>query len=454
MSKIYDLTVSYRLGRLYVNFAFKRFYSKFIVLGKKNIPEKGPVVFGPNHLNALMDALVILASTPHKLSNVFIARGDIFKKGFFSKALRFLKILPAFRMRDGYGNLGKNDATFDEAREVLEEKNALCIMPEGNQGDQRKLRPFVKGIFRIALTAQEQIGDNEEVKLIPVGIDYSDRIHFGAELIVNYGEPISISEYMPLYKENPAIAINQLRSRLHDALHRQSVDLATEKHYDCFETAMEVANTEVSKKLYNKNDTVSRFYARQKIAEQLVELEANAAEKVEKLDTVCAEYKKLKAQAKLTEATLEKPLNFFSFLLQTMLLLITLPVFITGFVLNMFPFLLPGIIRKKMGVKYDGFFSSFDFVLGAIIMFPIFYLLQTILFAIFAPTPWWVIPIFAVSQYIIGKWAFCWAKYANKYANKIRYTWLKTTNRQLIEKILQLRQEIISVFNYNNSLQK
>ena len=80
----------------------------------------------------------------------------LFKKGFFAKALRFLKILPAFRIRDGYENLGQNDATFEAAREVLEQHNALCVMPEGNQGDQRKLRPFAKGIFRIAFTAQEQ----------------------------------------------------------------------------------------------------------------------------------------------------------------------------------------------------------------------------------------------------------------------------------------------------------
>ena len=442
MSKIYDLTISYRLLRRYINFAFGRFYSKVIVLGKENIPAEGPVIFGPNHQNALMDALLLLKTTPWKLSNTFIARGDIFKKGFLTKVLRYLKILPAFRMRDGFENLGKNDTTFEEAREVLETKNALCIMPEGNQGNQRKLQLLVKGIFRIAFPAQEIIGDKEDIKLIPVGIDYSDRARFGQEVIVNYGSPISVNEYMPLYKENPVLGINQLRNKLREGMHAQMVDLATEKHYDCFETAMEISNSKVSKLLYNKNDSISRFYTRQQIAEYLIKMEAEAPEKTTKLDGICAEYRKLKTETKLTVATLENPLNFVSFLFQSILLLVTLPVFVLGFVLNMFPFLLPGIIRKKMGIKYDGFFSSFDFVLGALFTFPIFYLIQTILFAIFVATTWWMVPIFAVSQYLFGEMAVFWAKPAKKYANKVRYIWLKMTNRKIIEKIQQLRENI------------
>jgi len=442
MSKIYDLTISYRLARRYVNFAFRRFYSNFVVLGEENIPNQGPIIFAPNHQNALMDALLILKSTPYKLSTTFIARGDIFKKGFLSKALRYLKILPAFRIRDGYENLGKNDATFDEAREVLEANNALCIMPEGNQGNQRKLQALVKGIFRIAFAAQEEIGNKKDIKLIPVGIDYSDRTRFGEDLIVYYGSPISVSEYTVLYKENQAMAINQLREKLREGMRSQMVDLATETNYNCFETAIEVSNSKAAKQLYGKNDLASRFYARQKIADHLIKMEAEEPEKVELLDKICNKYKKLIAETKLTTATLEKPLNFFSFIFQSLLLLISLPVFIIGFILNMFPFFLPCFIRKKMGIKFDGFFSSFDFVLGAIITFPVFYLIQTILFAIFSPTPWWTVFIFSISQYIVGKLAFYWFKSAKRYANKIHYAWLNISNQKIIREIQENRKRI------------
>lgn len=445
MSKIYDLTLSYRLGRRYVNPVFKRFYSKFIVLGKENIPERGPVIFAPNHLNALMDALVILASTPYKLSNTFVARSDIFKKGLFAKVLRFLKILPAFRIRDGYENLGKNDATFDEAREVLEQHNALCVMPEGNQGDQRKLRSFAKGIFRIAFTAQEKTGDKESIKIIPVGIDYSDRRHFGAEVIANYGTPLIVNDYMPLYKENPAIAINTLRADLKSALHKQTVDLATEKYYDAFLTAVYATDRTIAKTQFGKSDAASCFRVRQQTAERLIALETNTPEKAEQLNEICNEYRTLKKHLRLTEETLQQPANAFLFILQSLWLLLTVPVFVCGFVLNMFPFLLPSFIRKKMGVKYDGFFSSFDFVLGGIITFPIFYLLQTILFAILSPTPWWSVLLFIPAQYLLGKWAFKWYTMAGKHINRIRYQILKKNRKQQTRHINELRAQILSI---------
>ncbi len=444
MSKIYELTPSYRIGRRYVNPTFRSFYSKFIVLGKENIPERGPVIFAPNHQNALMDALVVLASTPYRLSNTFVARSDIFKKGFFAKALRFLKILPAFRIRDGYENLGKNDATFEAAREVLEQHNALCIMPEGNQGDQRKLRPFAKGIFRIAFTAQEQIGEGETIRIIPVGIDYSNRERFGEVVIADYGRPLRVSDYMPLYRENPAVAINRLRVDLKAALHRQVVDLATEQHYEAFETALYVSDRWLAKAQYGAADPASCFRVRREVAERLVAMEADVPEQAEQLAGQCMEYKRLRERYGLQEAALERPGNMFALLLQGVGLLALSPVFVCGFVLNMFPFFLPPFIRKKMGVKYNGFFSSFDYVLGAVFLFPLFYLLQTVLYAVLTPLPWWTLFIFAPAQYLLGKWAFRWYKAAGLWANRLRYAWLRTTRRADMTRLTKLRREIQS----------
>jgi len=80
MSNIYDFTRSYSLVRRYVLFTFKRFYGEYIVNGRENIPEKGPVIFASNHLNALMDALAVISTLPHKVPIVYLARADYFKK--------------------------------------------------------------------------------------------------------------------------------------------------------------------------------------------------------------------------------------------------------------------------------------------------------------------------------------------------------------------------------------
>ena len=112
---------------------FKQFYGEYIVLGKENIPNEGPVIFAPNHLNALMDALAIHSISPDHYATVFLARSDMFKKKVVANLLTFAKIMPAFRIRDGIENLGKNAEIFDRCVEVLETNNAMGIMPEGNQ---------------------------------------------------------------------------------------------------------------------------------------------------------------------------------------------------------------------------------------------------------------------------------------------------------------------------------
>lgn len=443
MAKIYELSTSYVLVRSYVTFTFRNFYSKFIVVNKENIPQQGPAILGPNHLNALMDALALLSSLRIKQSIVYLARADVFGSELARKGLRFVKILPAFRMRDGIENLGKNNETFDMAQETLVKKNLLGIMPEGAQGKERKLRPLAKGIFRIAFSTQEKLGDSDSVKLIPVGLDYSDWVDFGGELIINYGTPIDMSEYMELYQENQAVATNRVRDRYYDELHSRTVDMATDKYYKCFETAVEVCNTGSAKTLYSSNDTISRFYARQKLSNHLVEIEKEKPETIEELDKTCEEYRKLRKKTKLKTETLEKPAGFGKKLLHTLLLLVTLPVFVSGFLLNVLPFFLPPFIRKQMKVKDKGFFSSFDYFLGALITFPLFYIIQTALLAIFMPLPWWIFPLYIPMTYWLGKLAFKWYKSCRKLLQQYRYGFLKIKNKSKIKKLQELREKII-----------
>ena len=107
MSNIYDFPFSAKLLRKYVSFAFKRFYGEYIVVGRENIPINAPIIFAPNHIDALMDAVAVHSITPKNLPLVFLARSDIFNNRWTAKLLRYLNMMPAFRMRDGMENLGK-----------------------------------------------------------------------------------------------------------------------------------------------------------------------------------------------------------------------------------------------------------------------------------------------------------------------------------------------------------
>ena len=60
--KIQDPDLLYSCLLVYVNWNTRRAYRRFEVHGKENLPKDGPIIFGVNHSNTLMDALVLLSS--------------------------------------------------------------------------------------------------------------------------------------------------------------------------------------------------------------------------------------------------------------------------------------------------------------------------------------------------------------------------------------------------------
>jgi len=102
----------YNLLKKYVCFTLtKVFYRRFSVTFDEPLPKNTPVIFAANHQNALIDALIILCSTPRQ--PVFFARADMFKKNWVKKGLHFLRIAPLFRIRDGIKSLSQNSQSFD-----------------------------------------------------------------------------------------------------------------------------------------------------------------------------------------------------------------------------------------------------------------------------------------------------------------------------------------------------
>lgn len=446
MSKIYDFTFSYSLTKRYVNFAFKQFYSHFIVVGKKNIPLSSPVIFAPNHVNALMDALAILASAPHHLSIVFLARADLFNNKIIARVLRFTKIMPAFRMRDGIENLGKNNEIFDRCVEVLDHQKPLGIMPEGNQGDQKKIRPLVKGIFRIAFAAQQKYGHQPGVKIIPVGIDYTDSLKFGKPIILQFGKPIEVADYMEQHLDNAPLATNAIREKLKQELSNLTLDIQTKEYYAEYQTIIEVVVHDMLQNEPKISDTYLLFIKQNEVAKKIAKIEKSDTEKMKILSELSKEYRLTLDDLQLkTNVLTKKPASTRVLVFEGLGLLLTLPVFIIGFILNVLPFYIPVLLRKYvLKAKDVGFFSSLHFGIG-IITFPIFYVLQTFLFSITTGFSWWLCLFFFISQLYLGKIALAWYRKTRKLVAKFRYNILKNTSS--MKRLEVVREAVLKTFN-------
>ncbi len=201
------------------------------------MPKDKPVLFLPNHQNALLDSLLIVIDCTRK--PFFLARSDVFENSVFRAVFKFFQMLPIYRIRDGRDALKNNQAVFESCTALLKNKEALLIFPEANHNLQRRVRPLSKGFTRILFATLEAHPDLD-IQMVPVGLNYKNMMAFPDKAAIHYGEPIAVKEYYnPLKVRESVAAIKELVSERMKKLttHIASVDTydEIEKQLDALE---------------------------------------------------------------------------------------------------------------------------------------------------------------------------------------------------------------------------
>ncbi len=191
MAKIWEKHKGYIPALKYVNLTTRTCFRSIRIEGAERIPQEGAVILAPNHCAALMDpllALVLFGGKPV----VFGARSDIFANPKVAKVLRWLRILPIARERNGLTEVAKNFDTFKEIIDCLDHEVPFCLYPEGTHNPEREMLPVKKGIFRIAKMAHDQLG--VPVRIVPVGVNYEYFFFGQGRVVIRVGEPMEIGE--------------------------------------------------------------------------------------------------------------------------------------------------------------------------------------------------------------------------------------------------------------------
>lgn len=363
-------SLGYFLLSIPVRIIYYLFFRRITIIDARRKPKGGRMILAPNHQNALIDALALVCT--NYFQTVFLARSDIFKNPVIARILTFLKISPVFRMRDGYDTLDNNSEVFDAASQILLRGGYIGIFPEGNHGGFRRLRPLVKGAFRIAFQTCQLNTSNHPIWIQPVGIDYLRYSKPGGKLVICYGNPIKINDYLPLYQQSPAEAINKLRKDFSDELKKQIIHISNESHYDfVLKIRLWLWDTPL-KKLIDTDDKIS-FRQTQNIITNL-DFEANEAQsEFLELETQSKTYQKIienEGIQPFSGLSLHSPV--FAVLQYFFWSLITFPIVSAEYVLHFMPKML--VLRLSKIPKDPQFISSF-MVVGALLAFPIYYLI-------------------------------------------------------------------------------
>ena len=173
------------LIKLYARFAIKIYCPRIVINKPELLNIDGPVLLAANHPNSFLDGMIL--TTLFRQPVYALARGDAFNHPLANKILRWLRQLPVYRTREGAENLSANYITFSACRKVFEKNGIVLIFSEAGCVNEWQLRPLKKGTARLAISSW-QSGIN--LKVIPVGINYSSFKKFGKTVHIYFGNTI------------------------------------------------------------------------------------------------------------------------------------------------------------------------------------------------------------------------------------------------------------------------
>ena len=148
--------------------------------GAENLPD-GPFILMSNH-QSNFDILSLIAYLPKRV--YWIAKKELFDIPVFGASMR----------RGGYIPLDRGDGrkalkSMDNAAAIIREGKSVVMFPEGTRSHDRRLLPFKRGGFLLAMKAG--------VPVVPATINGSGRINPGGRLELYSGD-ISITLHPPV----------------------------------------------------------------------------------------------------------------------------------------------------------------------------------------------------------------------------------------------------------------
>jgi 1-acyl-sn-glycerol-3-phosphate acyltransferase len=191
------------------------FFRRIDVVGIENIPARSPVIFAGNHPNALMDGWLLIAKC-ERWPLHFLANAKLWKYRMLVPLLSATGAVPVYR-REEYDGEVDNRQAFEKAHEIIEAGQCMGIFPEGVSHVESKLVKLKTGTARIALSVATR--GKVDVNIVPVGLNYIHRHRFRSQVLIEFGEPISIGEnWVRDYRKNEQETVRQLTEHLARAL--------------------------------------------------------------------------------------------------------------------------------------------------------------------------------------------------------------------------------------------
>jgi len=434
----------YHFLKTLVSVVLPVFYKRVQAKNLHYLKAKGPVIIAMNHPNAFADPIYLTyLAYPTRLN--YLARGDVFKPGFASYMLEKIGIIPIFRVRDGgKEGLKKNDESYLIVNKLLAKKGKIMVFAEGLCIQERRLRPLKKGVARMVFGAFEAIND-ENLMVIPVGVNYSQPDKFRSTLFYNIGEPILVKDFIEEYKVNVAKAQNRFLQHLEPRMKTLITHINdTENDVLVFQVE-ELMKRDLLKKqglCYKKLE--DDFKVLQEITEKVNTASEKQPELLQEIKPLLTHYfdalEKNGLKDWLVNPLFSNQITYLNLSFRVVLLFLGFPLYALGFMFNYIPLISSHLITLKM-IKNREFYSSFAVGIG-MLLFWINYSVLFFITAHYSPNPLW--PILICSVFIL---CGIFSLYYHPFVKKTKGLFRVLRNKSLNSQLKHQRENIVSLIN-------
>ena len=194
----------------------------------ERVPAAGPILFTSNHPNSLTDSFVIGSALPRKIN--FVATVALFRIKPVKWLLRQCGVIPINRVKDDPKAMHTVAETFEACFRVLEQGEAVGIFPEGITYDDEQLKPVKSGAARLALELEHRHDGKLGLQIVPVGLTYSAKEKYRSDVLVNFGEPIRVADFLENYLEKRKECIARLTAQIEHGIQALIVHLPELAH--------------------------------------------------------------------------------------------------------------------------------------------------------------------------------------------------------------------------------
>lgn len=434
----------YLLTGIWLITGWRLFFRRYQARGRNHLNYKDPLIFTPNHSNAFLDPICTEYPVfPYKQLH-FMVRADVFNNPVAAFILNSWKLIPAYRMRDGVENLSKNDEIFARVQAMMKRHDGIIIFTEANHAIPRRMRQVKKGLSRIVFGMNERYGADYQmaVKIVPTGLVYTEPHYFGGDLFVNYGKPIAVADYMNLYKEHPAKAMNKLTQDVHEAIKLVMIHIENEECYEAIEIAMHVyANN------FRKQTTkpAQRFDFDKKLIVHLELLLKQKPEMAGEFNETTSKYKLTIDKHNLRDWLFtHKSFSKSRICLWWTLLVLMFPLILPGLLVHAWPLMVGNKIAFSK-IKDPAFYSSIIMSVFVLLISLQYYIALALMIIM---APWWaavsIVPVLLLN----GMLALWWGRKSAKLLGMMRYNRFTKKQEALYSELRELRNKIVGWCNF------